>query len=225
MAKASKASESAASLMSANARFKQTFGAWLWGGLVVATVLHFGLFQLFPELTASDVRITMRDTPVMPLPEIDIPEPPEPIPQPKAPVVGDTDPLEDVTIPRTTLEDNPVGLRPPAEEVRAGEEPGFRTPYTVKPELRNRAEAIRIVERHYPGLLKDAGIGGQVDVWLLIDTTGVVRSARVQRSSGNSGLDEAALTAAREFRFTPALNRDRKVSVWLEIPITFSVKR
>lgn len=58
-----------------------------------------------------------------------------------------------------------------------------------------------------------------------LDTTGMVTSAQVQRSSGSASLDEVALRAARELRFMPALNRDRKVAVWLQIPIPFSVRR
>ena len=40
----------------------------------------------------------------------------------------------------------------------------------------------------------------------------------------NASLDDAALESANEFSFTPALNRDKRVPVWIQIPITFSVK-
>ncbi len=83
---------------------------------------------------------------------------------------------------------------------------------------------MQIVERNYPKLLRDAGIGGTVNVWVFIDTNGNVKNAQVQKGSGNKALDEAALTSAQEFSFTPALNRDKTVPVWVAIPITFSVK-
>ena len=38
-------------------------------------------------------------------------------------------------------------------------------------------------------------------------------------------LDEAALKVADVFRFSPALNRDRRVAVWIELPITFQVQQ
>jgi len=38
------------------------------------------------------------------------------------------------------------------------------------------------------------------------------------------GLDQAALTVADTYEFTPALNRDKKVKVWVQFPITFEVR-
>lgn len=216
-----------ASRFTANDRFKKSFGPWLWGGIVLATVLHFGLFMFFPELTASDVSFAVEELETIELPpEVEVPPPPEQIARPAVPVVAETELEEDITIAPTTFEENPVDKLPPppSEEARLGDQPVF-TPYTVKPELKNRAEAQRLVERYYPKLLKDAGIGGQVLVWVFIDTNGVVKNAQVQKSSGNASLDDAALKAAQEFTFTPALNRDKQVPVWIAIPITFSVKR
>jgi len=47
---------------------------------------------------------------------------------------------------------------------------------------------------------------------------------RVSQSSGHTQLDEAALRVADVFRFSPALNREMIVRVWIEIPITFHVR-
>jgi TonB family protein len=99
------------------------------------------------------------------------------------------------------------------------------TPFDKRPELKNRREAVRSVERHYPRQLKDAGIGGRVMVWVFIDTEGRVRNAQVSESSGNQALDEGALAAAWEFRFIPARYNEEVVRVWVCIPITFSVRR
>jgi protein TonB len=213
--------------LTANDRFKRSAGSWLWGSVMVATVFHFGLFKFFPELTASDVSYGVNEFEAIELPpEVEIPPPPEQIARPAVPVVAATELEEDITIAPTTFEENPVENLPPppSDASRLADQPVF-TPYTVKPEIKNRREAVRIVERYYPKLLKDAGIGGQVMVWVFIDTGGVVKNAQVQKSSGNSSLDEAALKAAREFEFTPALNRDQRVPVWVAIPITFSIKR
>jgi protein TonB len=213
--------------MTANDRFKRSAGSWLWGSVMVATVVHFGLFKFFPELTASDVSFGVNEFEAVELPpEVEIPPPPEQITRPAVPVVAATELEEEVTIAPTTFEENPVENLPPppSDASRIGDQPVF-TPYTVRPEIKNRREAVRIVERYYPKLLKDAGIGGKVNVWVFIDTNGIVKNAQVQQGSGNSALDDAALRAAREFEFTPALNRDKKVPVWVAIPITFSVKR
>jgi protein TonB len=210
----------------ANDNFKRSSGAWLWGGVIVATVFHFGLFKFFPELTASDVSFGVNEFEAIELPpEVDIPPPPEQISRPAVPVVAATELEEDITIAPTTFEENPVENLPPppSDASRLGDQPVF-TPYTVKPELKNRREALRIVERNYPKLLKDAGIGGTVLVWVFIDSNGAVKNAQVQKGSGNSSLDDAALKSANVFSFTPALNRDKRVPVWIAIPITFAVK-
>ena len=96
------------------------------------------------------------------------------------------------------------------------------TPYTVRPDYINAGEVRAALEREYPPLLRDAGIGGTVIVWFFIDEEGVVRNQQVQASSGHQALDDAALRVAPVFRFTPALNRDRAVPVWVQLPITFT---
>lgn len=98
------------------------------------------------------------------------------------------------------------------------------TPYTVRPDLMNRDEVGAALEREYPPLLRDAGIGGSVTVWFFIDEQGVVRNQLVEKSSGHQGLDEAALRVASTARFTPALNRDRAVPVWIQLPVTFTTQ-
>ena len=73
-------------------------------------------------------------------------------------------------------------------------------------------------------MLRNAGIGGQVVVWFFISEEGQVLDRRVARSSGHIQLDEAALQVADVFRFSPALNREKVVQVWIQLPITFRVQ-
>ncbi len=108
-------------------------------------------------------------------------------------------------------------------EIRPEEGPVF-TPMTVRPEIRNRSEVQAALMREYPPILRDAGIGGTVVVWFFITEDGVVQDKRVSRSSGQVQFDEAALEVADVFRFSPALNRDHRVQVWIEVPITFQVR-
>ena len=98
------------------------------------------------------------------------------------------------------------------------------TPFTVAPSIQNRAEVVRAMEREYPPLLRDAGIGGSVKVFFFIDENGQVGDYRIDQSSGHSALDDAALAVADVYRFTAALNRDQKVPVWVSFAITFQVR-
>ncbi len=155
---------------------------------------------------------------------MEIPPPPEQISRPAVPVVAATELEEDITIAPTTFEENPVeSLPPPPSDVsRLGDRPVF-TPYTVRPEIKDRQRAKEIMRQHYPQILQEAGIGGMVFVWVFIDTKGRVQNAQVQQGSGNAALDAAALEAVYELEFTPALNMDKLVEVWVAFPVTFRV--
>jgi protein TonB len=212
----------------ANDRLKQSWDTWFWGSMIAAILVHFAVFQFWPDLTATDVSYDAGELEAIELPpEIEIPPPPEAIARPATPVIAEAEVSEDITIAPTTFEDNPVEDLPPpptgSGDVDIGAQPTF-TPYTVGPEITNRTEVQRALEREYPPLLRDAGIGGTVTVWFFIDEEGRVQDRRLQESSGHSQLDEAAMDVATVMRFTAALNRDKKVPVWVTFPITFQVR-
>jgi TonB family protein len=111
------------------------------------------------------------------------------------------------------------------EEVRVDPEAGpVFTPMTVRPQLQNSRDVQEALRRNYPPLLRDAGIGGTVNVWFFIDEQGVVRNTRLAETSGYDALDQAALRVAAAMRFTPARNRDQPVPVWVSLPITFEIQ-
>ena len=111
----------------------------------------------------------------------------------------------------------------PAEDAAAIQEGPVFTPMTVRPEITNRAEVQAALMREYPPALRDLGIGGTVVVWFYLSDAGQVLHGRISESSGNERLDEAALRVAAVLRFTPAMNRDERVPVWIQLPVTFQV--
>ncbi len=209
-----------------NDRFKRSFSSWFWGSMIAATVVHFLAFQFWPTLTADDTSFSSDELETIELPpEIEIPPPPERIARPATPVIATTEIDEDITIAPTTFEDNPVNNLPPPptdRPINIAAAPVF-TPMTVKPEIKNRSEVIRAMTRAYPPILRDAGIGGRTLVWFFISEEGRVLDKRIATSSGHEQLDNAALEVAGIYEFTPALNRDKVVKVWVQIPITFEV--
>jgi protein TonB len=135
---------------------------------------------------------------------------------------------EDITIAPTTFATNPVqNLLPPpptlSREVLAEEEMPRFTPFTVAPDILNRDEIIDAMRRAYPPVLRKAGIGGIVQVYFYIDETGHVKTTRIAQSSGYDELDDAAIHVAGLYEFSPALNRDQYVPVWVSFPVTFAV--
>ncbi|MEX2528341.1 MAG: energy transducer TonB [Gemmatimonadota bacterium] len=216
-----------ASLETANDRFKRSFNNWFWGSMVAATMLHFVVIFFWPTMTAADVSISSEEMSAIELPpEIEIPPPPQAIQRPATPVITDAVLDEDITISPTTFEDNPPeDLPPPPEQggTDLSAAPTF-TPFTVRPEIRNMNEVQRALEREYPSLLRDAGIGGTVTVWFFISEEGRVQQTQVNESSGHRALDDAAIRVAGVFEFSPALNRDQRVPVWIALPITFQTR-
>ena len=211
----------------ANDRLKGSFTSWFWGSVAVAAVVHGAVIALWPSMTAEDMGIGDSSIEQIELPpEVEIPPPPEQIQRPAIPVIStNVDISEDITIEETTFESNPISDLPPPPTgtgVDVSDAPTF-TPYEVAPEMRNRAELIKTIERNYPQTLKDAGIGGTVRVWVFIDESGNVQQTRVVESSGYPQLDEAAEKSMKVVRFSPALNRDQKVPVWVQFPVTFQV--
>ncbi|HKK92017.1 MAG TPA: TonB family protein [Longimicrobiales bacterium] len=102
-------------------------------------------------------------------------------------------------------------------------------PYDTPPALANSREVQRLLEETYPPLLKESGIGGEVIVWLYISEDGEVLQSQVREdppgTSGYEPLDAAALEVADAMVFEPAMNRDERTAVWVQIPITFTVGR
>jgi len=211
---------------SANERFKKSFAGRFWLSLIVATALHFLVLAGWPSMTVADVSISAHELEAVKIPpEIPIPPAPESLERPAVPVPGVDVPPDETIAPTIPGEEGFAGLPPPPDDDRPGlaEEPVW-VPHTVRPDVKNRHEVARVLEREYPVLLRDAGIGGTVIVWFFIDDEGTVRDTRIHRSSGHDSLDRAALRVADVFEFTPALNRDTPVPVWIQIPIRFTTR-
>lgn len=214
-------------------RMKAMYPPVVWTSVIVSVAAHALAFGYAPTFEAEDlsfeaVELTAVEMP----PEIEIPPPPAAIARPAIPVASAVPVDEDITIAPTTFADNPVeDLPPPPTETASsgGDDPDISsaptfTPFTVAPEIRNVEEIVRVISEVYPATLRDAGIGGVVVVWFLIDEEGRVTDARVAQSSGYAQLDAAALQASDQFVFSPAILNDRVVPVWVQFPITFAVR-
>lgn len=214
----------------ANDRLKSSFNNWFWGSIAAAALIHFVMIAFWPELRAEDWGILDRTMEAVEIPpQVEIPPPPQDIPRPAVPVIStNIDINPDVTIAEVTFDRNPVENLPPpptGSGVDLSEQPAF-TPRTVEPELRaaQRAELQRYLERNYPPALRDAGIAARVVLWVFIDENGRVQNTRVVESSGYEAFDRVAQEGLRTVTFSPAMNRDQRVPVWIQLPISFQVR-
>jgi protein TonB len=212
----------------ANDLFKNSFARVFWLSMILATGIHFAVFDFWPDMTAEVISYSSDELTAIEFPpEIEIPPAPKTIARPATPVIAPGAIDEDITIAPTTFEENPVSDLPPPprlDQASTAEElaraPVF-TPYTVRPDVKNRAEVKEALKREYPRVLRDAGLGGTVYLWFFIDENGRTVRSLVHQSSGHPMLDDAALRVAQIVQFTPALNRDKRVPVWISLPISF----
>jgi len=210
-------------------RLKDQWSNLFWTSMSLAIVVHFGIFLLSPTFDADTIEQEALTTISIDVPpEVEIPPPPPPLARPATPRIASAAISEDITIAPTTFDANPVDYLPPpppASTVSPERVPSKFTPYSVAPVLINRAQVEALLEKEYPPLLRQAEIDGVVLIWLQIDTLGVPVDKEVREPSGYDSFDSAALRVAQAMRFRPAYNRDRKVEVWVSLPIVFSVTR
>ena len=122
----------------------------------------------------------------------------------------------------TSITFHPSG-KPPLKQIDPEAGPQF-TPYTDRPRLQNRDEVSRALVRNYPPLLRDAGIGGTLLAWTLLGEDGKVIKAQIKESSGHEELDAAGLKVIELMEFTPAVNKEERVKVWIQLPVVFKTK-
>ena len=118
------------------------------------------------------------------------------------------------------IEENPLVLL--AERAAQAEQPTF-VAYDTPPVFENGGEIQQILQRAYPSELKNAGIGGRVEMWLYVDLSGAVVNHELKTTSGNEALDRAAAEVVRQMRFRPARNQGEPTAVWVSQWVTFQV--
>ena len=174
-----------------------------------------------------------------PEPEAPKPDEPEPPPPPPAATQALTPPEEppatipavDLSAPAVSADDfTGIGIvapeaapAPPAPPPEASPDFAYEVAVLERvPELSNKGAIGSIMERLYPRLLQDAGIGGTVVMQFVIEPDGTVdmASARVLESS-NDQLSEASLKAIERFRFRPGRYKGENVRVLIQMPITW----
>jgi len=83
---------------------------------------------------------------------------------------------------------------------------------------------MKAIQRNitYPEIAKRAGIEGRVYVKAYIDSTGTVAKTEIIRGIG-AGCDEMAMEAVRKVKFTPGMQRGKRVNVQVTVPILFKL--
>lgn len=84
---------------------------------------------------------------------------------------------------------------------------------------------VNQVHPEYPSLAQKAGMEGTVWLKVLIDINGDVRDVRIFKDSGSdAGFEEAAIKAARESVWKPALANGQPIAVWVSFATKFKLQ-
>lgn len=220
--------------VSANDRLKRSWEGWLLRSLGLAVLAHAAVFALWPRVElsvpAADPRGPARLVTLGTATPVVAPSPSIPRATVSALPVVETFELAldfglDLDIPLPTFDDMALEVPPelPAMAMEEGAWIEFDAfaPYLVRPEVRNRGDMKRFLERYYQTILDSSGATGVVHVAFWIDEHGAVQKAEIAKSSGSRSLDRLAIRLSGRLHFRPALFAGRPVRVQVRLPITF----
>lgn len=115
----------------------------------------------------------------------------------------------------------------PRRSVAAGSSGGTGTsasgPAAAAPAVIQAPRVVTAVDPVYPAAARSAGWEGSVILKVQVLTSGLPGSISILQSSGQAVLDDAAVAAARQWRFTPARNQatGQAIVSTTRIPLAF----
>ncbi len=217
-------------------------------GLLIALLGHAVLFYLLVYKADSEVQVEKSAQPITV--SIIAPPAPEPIPEPeivpiikpKKPakktvikpkkVVEKIMPVEDMDQPLVEATTEPVIENLPEEEEMAAPE----VQQTAAPASAKAAEIEEVIEQpkfgvaylnnpapSYPRLSRKIGEEGRVLLKVLVSAEGAANTVNVEKSSGYTRLDQAAIDAVKRWKFIPARKGSQALSAYVLVPIQFSL--
>ncbi|UCF69847.1 MAG: energy transducer TonB [candidate division WOR-3 bacterium] len=194
---------------------KMMYGVYLRAGLLYSLILFIIAFLFVPyaEPEAYKLKreiITMVEEISAQMEKL---EEPPPLERPKVAVEAESEVAEEAveTIAATEFQEDLIRTMPTGPDIEIV--PYYKVEVKPKPVYQQKPR--------YPDLARRAGIEGQAVVKALVDIDGSVMDVQILKSSGNQMLDEAALAAARQWKFSPAKQRDKFVRVYVSIPVNF----
>lgn len=216
----------------ANDRFKRGWSRSLWSATALGAIFHAGLLFYTPEVEVQSVDAAAEPAQLVQLVSIAelafAPPPPDvPILRPRLPTMAELnlDISLDPTLILPEFDDfvlDAEELAPPIQtEQNEWLDYKHFAPFVVRPEIRNRTELKRFLQRNYQPIYEYSGATGVVQVSFWINEGGQVEKAEIVKSSGSRSLDRLALRISRVFQFRPAMLAGRPVRILVHVPITF----
>lgn len=189
-------------------------------GTLAVTVLAFQLSKRLEEKTrtleTARINFVVQDIPVTKL------ENPRSVPaRPTIPIASEDEELpQDETIDLTFIDF--AEIPPPPPPPAPTDEQVIFVPFDIPPQPVGGYAAI-LKNLVYPEIGRQAGVDGKVILHVKIGESGKVLNVKVAQSLLEP-FDEAAIAAVKSVPWIPAKQRDRPVTVWMSVPVTFRLK-
>ena len=194
--------------------------------LAIALALMIAIFQLGSQSTPAPASIRRADIKI----EVaDIPatkqyrKPPPPA-RPGVPVPSEGELIpEDLTIATTEIDFSDIP--PPPAWSLGDDEAAIFVAYDKPAEV---IGGFAEIQKHlkYPNVAWNVGIEGIVFVRVLVGVDGRIEKMEcIKANPANMGFEASAKEAIKQVRWEPAEQHDKKVRVWLTIPIRFGLAR
>jgi protein TonB len=212
-----------------------TYGVGLFA-LIVIPMLSFELPALAQHIQFVDVDLKMPELPPPPAPPnpnptptdpTPVPGPPKeapdkinPEPPPLPPIIVNPGPKCDGCLPITGPTGNgPIVPIPPPPGPPNPKVPDQPVPVGGKVQQPMR---VAYTAPQYPSIAQSARVSGTVIIEAIIGKDGAVKDARVLRSIPL--LDQAALNAVRQWRYSPTLLNGSPVEVVMTVTVNFTLQ-
>ncbi len=209
------------------ADLRRDYYLYIQVGMVLALAILVTAFNVSYD-SRGDFQVQLEEQDVVEMEEIQQTEQevtPPPPPRPPVPLeVPNDEVVEDQEVDWDSSLDFEEELDtgpPPAAEEEEEEEQEIFVAVEEQPELIGGMQAL-YDEVEYPDFARRAGIEGRVVVQFVVDEEGNVTDPRAL-SSPHSSLEEEAIRAVSEMRFTPGKQRNRAVRVQMSLPVMFEL--
>ncbi len=201
--------------MTAEQRLKDAYPKIFRMSVLISIGIIALMFVVIPEIRVQPYQLRERQEIVA----IEIPDqitvPPPPKEEAKPQIPTEIQPSEAATA-EETIASTELDIEAPPELPPAPTRTEYFTAYDTPPQV------IRQVPPEYPELAKMSELEGVVMVQIGVDEFGNVQEARVLQ--GIEGLNDAAIEAVMQWKFTPAKQRDVPVPVRIVVPIRFVLR-
>jgi TonB family protein len=199
--------------LSEHFRLKQHYGRYLRSAGLLAISIHLLLALFSPPYVPAPYHLREQTLQLINIPdEIAIPPVSKAVERPRLPMDAEITPDAplDMTIPPTDIIfSRPVVKTQPVDPV-----------FIVVDEM---PRVVHQVQPVYPELARLAESEGSVLVLATVGETGRVTAAKVLESNASELLEKAAVDAALEWLFRPAMQGDQPVKTQVTIPFAFTI--